>query len=149
MSLSPIDLATLALAWDDITKTPDVEEARHQHGDLWTVEYDGCTYAIGTEDEARAAAEAYIKDTLWAFRPEFLAQYATGTMRARWIEEIIGDRCEDANDDITDIIGDNLADLIDDAISSDGLGHFLNTYDGEHEEVTSPAGDRLIIVRVD
>jgi hypothetical protein len=149
MSLSPETIAALALAWDDITQTPGVEECTRAHMGLWQVTYDGCTYAIGTEAEAEAAAAEYIKDTLWAFRPEFLCDYAPSCMRAEWIEQIIGDRCESANDDVTDMVGDNLDELISDAIAVDGIGHFLMTYDGEWYEAISPAGERIVIVRVD
>jgi hypothetical protein len=70
-------------------------------------------------------------------------------MRPEWIQHIIGDRCESANDDVQDMVGDNIDELISDAIATDGVGHFLMTYDGEHDEAISPAGDRLVIVRVD
>lgn len=32
------------------------------------------------------------------------------------------------------LIGDNMQDFIEQAISSDGRGHFLNTYDGNESE---------------
>jgi hypothetical protein len=149
MSLSPETIAALALAWDDITQSPGVKECAHGHMGLWQVTYDGCTYAIGTEAEAEAAAAEYIKDTLWAFRPEFLCDYINGPMRPEWLSQIIGDRCEDSNSDVTDMVGDNIYELISDAIAADGIGHFLMTYDNEYDETMSPAGERLVIVRVD
>lgn len=139
---------TLAAAWGDISTTPGVKECSYDHMGLWKVEYDGCTYAVGTEEEANDAAAEYIRESLWAFNPDFLANYAAGPMRAKWIKEIVGDRCEDANDDITEMVSDRIKELIDDAIAADGIGHFLNSYDGDSEDVTSPSGERLIIVRV-
>jgi hypothetical protein len=148
MSLSPEILAILALAWEDITQTPDVEECARDHLGLWQVKFDGCTYAIGTEEEAEEAAAEYIRESLWAFRPEFLCDYAPSCMRPEWIQHIIGDRCESANDDVLDMVGDNLDELISNAIAADGIGSFLMTYDDEHHEARSPSGERLIIVRV-
>ena len=42
--------------------------------------------------------------------------------------------CEDANEIVKAIITD-INEFIEDAISSDGRGHFLNGYDGTEEEL--------------
>lgn len=147
MNINLDTLTTLARAWDDITTTPEVEECPHDRYGLWTVEYDGRTYAIGTEEEADAAAREYIKESAWAFRPEFVAQYCAGSITAEHVRRIIGDDCEDANDVVLDLLED-FDTFAAAAINGDGIGHFLSSYDGESYEITSPCGDRLVVVRV-
>ena len=88
-------------------------------------------YLILTGEEAYISAQDYIKDSVWAFRPSFLAEH-TGINED--IFELLQDKCEDSNEvilnSITDIDG-----FIDDAIDRDGIAHFLSTYDGEEEEL--------------
>lgn len=148
MSIDQKTLTHLALAWDDITQTPDVMEYKYGHMGMWCVEYDDCDYAIDTEAVATKAVTEYIRERLWAFRPDFLERFAPDGVDADMIKHMIGDRCEDANDQVTRLVGNRLDDLVDEAISEDGIGHFLNSYDDDYKEVTTSGGNKLIVVRV-
>lgn len=94
----------------------------------------GAEYAIASdEDEANEACKEYIKETIWAFNADFLANHIE-SLEAYDIERLRGDRCEDANEALRKLV-DDFDLLCEDAISSDGSGHFLSSYDGECLEV--------------
>lgn len=110
--------------------TPD-----SHHWDLPVYEIDGGEYAIGDDDDCDKAVTDYIKESLWAFTPEFLSDHlAGGKLDADDIATLRGDRCEDINDAFLAMVDDFDA-LVEDAIASDGRGHFLNPYNGSEEEV--------------
>ena len=90
-------------------------------------------YMVLTDSEADEKAEEYIKDSLWAFNASFLSSVTGFTIS---IFEAIqaNDKCESNNEAILQLVGDNFDSLVQDAISYDGRGHFLNTYDGNEEE---------------
>lgn len=97
--------------------------------------YDG--YAIGTDEEADEAAKQYIKDSLWAFNASFIISEC-GLDHS--LEEAITswqqDKCEDANDGIESLIENScgIDEFVESAISADGRGHFLSSYDGNEIE---------------
>jgi hypothetical protein len=98
----------------------------------------GGEYAIGTDRQADKATRAYIEDSLWAFRTEFLADYVGADLDDRAVkglEKIQGDLCEDANPLIRGMVGPRFGRLVRDAIAADGRGHFISGYDGEEHEV--------------
>jgi len=96
----------------------------------------GCEYAIASdEDEANEACKEYIKESVWAFNADFLADYIE-TLNADDINRLRGDSCESCNDAMLKLIDDFDA-FADDAISADGLGHFLASYDGECGKIGS------------
>ena len=106
--------------------------------DIEVTEYDNATFEVNGEEwlvlddgEADQQCDEQIKDTLWAFRPEFLQNYTLAGIEAREIRAIIGDRCEDANEAITALVKDAFPELVEDAVALDGRGHFLSPYDGE------------------
>lgn len=93
-------------------------------------------YLVLTDDEADEKAADYIKDSLWAFNASFIA----GEIDLD--EEVIqaiqdNGKCESNNDTIFNLIkklGD-IDSFIESAISADGRGHFMSSYDGcENEE---------------
>ncbi len=88
-------------------------------------------YLILTDEEADQSAEDYIKDSVWAFTPSFLAEH-TGIDEE--IFEMLQDKFESSNEVITNSIKD-MAEFIADAIGRDGRGHFISSYDGEEEEL--------------
>ncbi len=90
-------------------------------------------YLILTDNEADVKTGDYIRDSLWAFRPEFLLDYMPKGLEAKDLTAI-QERCEDANPAIRALVGDNEGDLIEGAIGADGRGHFLSGYDGEENE---------------
>ena len=93
-------------------------------------------YLVLTDDEADEKSKEYILDSLWAFNASFIA----GEIDLD--EEVIqaiqdNGKCESNNDTIFNLIkklGD-IDSFIDAAISADGRGHFMSSYDGcENEE---------------
>jgi hypothetical protein len=90
-------------------------------------------YVVLTDSEADEKSEEYIKEALWAFNSSFLSS-VTGFDESIFEAIQANDKCEGNNNAILQLVGDNLDDLISQAISSDGRGHFLNTYDGNEEE---------------
>ncbi len=111
----------------------DVQEATY--GDH-TYEADGEEWLVLTDEEADTAAREYIRESVWAFRPEFLADYTHEGIDADTLQAIQGERCEDANAPILALIeaGAGFEDFAADAIGADGRGHFLSQYDGEERE---------------
>lgn len=98
-------------------------------------------YAVGTDEQATAACREYIRDSLWAFRPSFISSYTPEGVDEGVIKCLIEKKYEDANEAVARLIGDRLGDFIDDAIKSDGRGHFLAGYDGN--EIDSSDVDGL------
>lgn len=89
-------------------------------------------YLVVTDGEAHELAEEYIKESLWAFRPSFLAEHSNVSED---IFQALQEKCfEDANEMILNSIID-IDDLVYSAIMEDGIGHFLNSYDGEEESL--------------
>ena len=90
-------------------------------------------YLVCTDEEADELAVEYIEDSLWAFNPSFLAGQ-TGVNAT--VFEALSKDCESANEPILSIIESTcgLESFTDAAISADGRGHFLNTYDGHEDE---------------
>jgi hypothetical protein len=106
-------------------------------GDLEDIEV--CKY-----DEAMEIAGDYIKETLWAFRPEYLVDYMPKDVSPDMLASLQNKHSEDLNPMLLALVGSKLDELIEDAICDDGLGHFLNSYDGDCHELS----DNLICWRV-
>jgi hypothetical protein len=88
-----------------------------------------------TDEEADEKATEYIKETLWAFNASFIAS------QIDLDEEVIqaihdNGKCEDNNDTIYNLINKlgNFETFVEDAVSSDGRGHFISSYDGNENE---------------
>lgn len=101
-------------------------------------------YLVLTEDEADAKAAEEIRNSVWAFTEWFIADHTPDGITADHIDTLRGDSCEGCNDAMTALVeaGTGMDRFISDAISADGLGHFLAHYD--HEENDSPCGQFLI-----
>jgi len=105
-------------------------------------------YAVGTDNEADEACREYVKDSAWAFSPIFICNYcnlpqelaeALGAMQQK--------KCEGANDSILALIEKTdrgLDGFVEEAVSADGRGHFLSSYDGNENEK-----DGFFIYRID
>jgi len=115
----------------------EIEEESWDHYGLRVFSSGSMEIAVGDDDVASTAAEEYIKDTLWAFNAEFIAEH-TQIGYKEWfvnaIKALQESKYESANDDILDMIED-LDEFINDAIVDDGRGHFLNSYSGEEDEI--------------
>lgn len=117
-----------ALAAHTGTDPEDIEQS--DYDDL-VFDADGTDYLVCDDDEATARAGDYIKDSLWAFNAEFIIDHSELPYESKeMITSFQADKCEDANDDIETMISD-MDEFIEDAISADGRGHFLNYWDGE------------------
>lgn len=91
-------------------------------------------YLVLTDDEADEKAAEYIKDTLWAFNASFIIENSDLPWEAEeMIKSFQEAKCEGANDTIAAMITDIEA-FIEAAISADGRGHFMSSYDGEENE---------------
>lgn len=101
---------------------------KHDFYGLTMIKIDGAEYAIGNEEEAVKAAKEYISESVWTFNSDFLACHSC--LSSKTIK-MIQEKCsEDCNDELKDTIAD-FDHFCDDAIGTDGLGHFLSPYDGE------------------
>jgi hypothetical protein len=103
---------------------------------------DGCfesgpgEWRVATDEEADACAREYVKDSLWAFRPSFLSS-VTGLDEKIFNAFVKADLCEDANEAVEALVEHTcgLDKLVEDAVTADGRGHFLSSYDGEEREI--------------
>lgn len=93
-------------------------------------------FLVLTDDEAQEMAEEYVRQSIWAFRPDFLAHYTPDGIESDTIELVRNGQCEDANDALTALVeaGGSFKIFVEEAIAADGRGHFLSTYDGEEIE---------------
>ena len=93
-------------------------------------------YAIGTDEEADEAIKQYMQDSVWTFRPEFIASHTKAGASNGMIKAItaLQESCEDCNEDVKSLI-DDMDEFIEDAVSADGRGMFLSPYDSEEQEI--------------
>jgi hypothetical protein len=94
-------------------------------------------YLVLTDEEADERTLESLRETAWAFRSSFLSRYVPALRNSRaakaW-EKVVGDLCEDANDLVLALLGDRADEAMGDAMSEDGRGHTLASYDGEQNE---------------
>lgn len=121
--------------------------------EIEVTEYDDCSFEVGhgeypdeylvlTDEEADEKTREYIENSVWAFNAWFILDHAKlgdnadygRTLQA--LEKTQRDACESCNDLILALIED-FNEFVEDAISADGRGHFLNPYDGTEEETES------------
>jgi len=91
-------------------------------------------YIVLTDEEADEMAANYIKDSLWAFNASFLSG-ETGIDQSVFEAIQANGKCEGNNDAIESCI-DDIDGFIQAAISADGRGHFMSSYDGYENEQT-------------
>ena len=107
--------------------------------------FGGIDYIVGNEEEVQEKAVEYIKESAWAFNAEFLAEFC-GLPAS--VFKILSEQCEGANEAILEIIGrgDGIEYFAEEAVSADGRGHFLNSWDGI-EEIEDISGTDIYIYR--
>ena len=88
-------------------------------------------YMILTDDEADEKVAEYIKDSVWAFNPSFLSSHSDID---EGVFKLLQDKSESANEAILKLIKD-FDKFVEDAVGTDGRGHFLSSYDGEENEI--------------
>lgn len=95
---------------------------------------DGKEYLVLDEDEADEKAGDYIKDSLWAFNADFLAG-ETGISYT--VFKALSELYEGANEAVEALIEHTcgMDSFIAEAISADGRGNFMNSYDGREDEM--------------
>ena len=106
----------------------DAKSITHTADDYYTFANE--EYMVLTEDEADDKVKEYIKETVWAFNPTFIADHS-------FIDQIVIEKlqeaCESANEALLKLIK-NFDDFVEDAVRADGRGHFLAGYDGNENE---------------
>lgn len=97
-------------------------------------EFDNDDYYVLTDDEADEKTKEYIQESVWAFTPSFLAS-ETNVPQEMFEALQANGKCESNNDVILNCI-DDIDEFVKAAISADGRGHFLSSYDGCESEET-------------
>ena len=120
----------LGISADDVS-----EQICDTYG-MTTFNCDGGEYAIATDSEADKAAQADISDSLWAFNASFVLSFCKvrGERTEKAFAKMQSELCEDANEIVRAMIGDEMPRFVSQAISADGRGHFLSSYNGEENE---------------
>lgn len=90
-------------------------------------------YIVTTDREADAAVTEYIRQAVWAFRPSFLSGMTDIPEEAF---AGLASQCESGNDWVLGLVKKTCGwgAFVDAAISADGRGHFLASYDGKEIE---------------
>jgi hypothetical protein len=89
-------------------------------------------YKVLTDNEADDEVREYIEQSVWAFNPSFLSAHAKDEIDED-VFKVLSEKCEGSNEAVKSLIKD-FDHFVDDAVLSDGRGHFLSSYDGcEHE----------------
>ena len=114
----------------DFMDLNEIGKANITHQDDHYYTYGNEEYMVLTDDEADDKVAEYIKETVWSFNPDFLASHS-GIDRE--VFERLQESCETANDAIFKLIKD-FDHFVEDAIGTDGRGHFLSGYDGNENE---------------
>jgi len=91
-------------------------------------------YLVLTDEEADERAKEYILESVWSFNAWFLVAHMPEGVDEDAIKLIQEKCCEDANNTFLAMIEDKDY-FVEDAISTDGRGHFLSSYDGSEYEV--------------
>lgn len=108
-------------------------------------------FLVLTDDEADEKAREEIRQSLWAFNPEFILKHTKVYENTtdyedeaiiEALKEVQSRICESANELVYALIND-FDEFCEDAIYVDGRGHFLAYYDGSEYE----SGDYYIYRR--
>jgi len=101
-------------------------------------EYGNQEYLVCTDEEADQEVKENILDSLWAFNTEFILRHSKieciSDRTEKAFKKMQMELCESANEIVKAIIED-LDEFVEDAISADGRGHFLSSYDGTENEI--------------
>ncbi len=96
-------------------------------------------FLVLTDEEADEQTKECIGETLWAFNINFLQGFLASGLQdeAETILKPLQERCESGNEPIKALVDwdNNKDDITQEAISWDGRGHFLSSYDGYEHEV--------------
>jgi hypothetical protein len=109
----------------------EVNEITLEDGELYHIH--GNEYKVLTDDEADDEVKEYIEQSVWAFNPSFLSAHAKDGIDED-VFKALSEKCENSNETVKSLIKD-FDHFVDDAVLSDGRGHFLSSYDGNEHEV--------------
>lgn len=106
-------------------------------------------YAVGTDEEAREAAEIAIEQSVWAFNASFiLSECGLPSELEDGIKALQEAKCEDANEPLLALVQKCCPggmtgphSFSESAILADGRGHFLSSYDSEENEQEAEDAD--------
>lgn len=152
-----ISYKELALAlW--LIDTNRIDNLQAFNTDEWIQSsYDDCIFENGSteimvcdDEEADLRAKNYIDQSVWAFNSDFLRSHMIAELQehADIILEPLQEQCESGNEAIKAMIKD-FDYFVEDAISADGRGHFLNSYDGEEYEQSDGVDTHYIYIMND
>ncbi len=99
-------------------------------------EYGNQEYLVLTKEEADNAVKDNIEESVWAFNANFILDHTSIEWNAR-IEKSLKRMQEELSEDANELLKAMISDFdefVEDAIESDGRGHFLAGYDGEENE---------------
>lgn len=88
------------------------------------------TFLILTDEMADKRAREYIRESLWAFKSEFILEHSKVKMPVIYLEELQGQTCESCNELVFALLED-FDEFVEDAVKADGRGHFIAQYDGK------------------
>ena len=111
----------------ELTKEEE-KEIHYESYDIYC--YGNEEYLVLTDDEADEKVAEYIKDSVWAFNPSFLSSHS-GIDEG--VFKLLQDKCESANEAVLKLIKD-FDNFVEDAVATDGRGHFISSYDGEEND---------------
>ena len=114
----------------------DIDEEKHTHYGLQVFSCGSKEWAIGDDSECDDAVAEYIKDSAWAFNSDFIASACNIPELDKALVHYQEKACESANPMILALINKTcgLDEFVEQAVSADGRGHFLASYDGEEQE---------------
>jgi hypothetical protein len=115
----------------------DVEEQDYDHFGLKVFSDGDNEVAIGTETEVDSAIHECIEQEAWSFNSDFIAKHSKNgysTELDKAIKMVQEEMSEDAQDLVIAVI-ENLDTFIEDAVTIDGRGMFLNRNDNTEDEV--------------
>lgn len=94
----------------------------------------GSEFLICDDDGRYEKVREEIEMSVWAFNSSFIQAHISRDIINRALDKL-QELCEDANDIILALI-DDFGSFVEDAVMSDGHGHFLSPYDGNEYEYT-------------
>lgn len=127
-----------ALAMELDEDPAEITEERHDYYGLKILSHGRAEYAVGTDEEADEACRESIESSAWAFKASFvLSECGLPSELEEAIQAFQGKECEGANDAIVALIEKTcgMESFVESAISADGRGHFLASYDGDEMEL--------------
>ena len=130
-------VATRRLTWVGVPKEARKAIRKHIREELV-----GTEFLICSDKAADQKARANIRESLWAFSPNFILSRSRLKLAApetvlKAFKKMQEELCEDANEIVFALLK-NFKKFCREAIDADGRGHLLSPYDGKEHEVMVP-----------